>query len=63
MGSIYRNDLHGFDHIIGYEYRDNFACMQPDSLRYNRTGLLDRPGKAWSQDGGNMRVFALEVTC
>ena len=32
-------------------------------LTYNRTGLLDRPGKAWSQDGGNMRVFAHEVTC
>ena len=33
------------------------------SLTYNRTGLLDRPEKAWSQDGGNMRVFAREVTC
>ena len=31
------------------------------SLTYNRTGLLDRPEKAWSQDGGNMRVFAHEV--
>ena len=35
------------------------------SLTYNYkgTGLLDRPEKAWSQDGGNMRVFAHEVTC
>ena len=32
-------------------------------LTYNRTGLLDLPEKAWSQDGGNMRVFAHEVTC
>ena len=30
---------------------------------YKRTGLLDLPEKAWSQDGGNMRVFAHEVTC
>ena len=34
-----------------------------DSLTYKRTGRLDRPEKAWSQDGGNMRVFAHEVTC
>ena len=33
------------------------------TLAYKRTGLLDRPEKAWSQDGGNMRVFAHEVTC
>ena len=33
------------------------------SLTYNRTGLLDRPEKAWLQDGGNMRVFAHEVIC
>ena len=32
-------------------------------LTYNRTGLLDQPQKAWSEDGGNMRVFAHEVTC
>ena len=32
-------------------------------LTYNRTGLLDRPEKAWLQDGGNMRVLAHEVTC
>ena len=32
-------------------------------LTYNRAGLLDRPQKAWSQDGGNMRVFVNEVTC
>ena len=35
----------------------------PAPLTYKRTGLLDRPEKAWSQDGGNMRVFAHEVTC
>ena len=34
-----------------------------ESLTYKRTGLLDRPQKAWSQDGGNIRVFAHEVTC
>ena len=32
-------------------------------LTYNRTGLLDRPEKVWSQDGGNTRVFADEVVC
>ena len=32
------------------------------SLTYNRTGLLDRPGKAWLQKDENMRVFAHEVT-
>ena len=32
-------------------------------LRYNRTGLLGQPEKAWSQDDGNMTVFAHEVTC
>ena len=34
-----------------------------EPLTYNTTGLLDRPQKPWSQDGGNMRVFAHEVTC
>ena len=34
-----------------------------ESLTYKRTGLLDRPGKAWSQHGGNTRVIAHEVTC
>ena len=38
-----------------------FSQLQP--LTYKRTGLLDRLEKAWSQDGGNMRVFAHEVTC
>ena len=32
-------------------------------MTYKRTGLLDRPEKAWSQHGGNTRVFAHEVTC
>ena len=42
-----------------------FAVMEmaSDPLTYKRTGLLDRLEKAWSQDGGNMRVFAHEVTC
>ena len=64
-------------HVIGVQNENKNALINPPSwifqrrviykrswaLTYNRTGLLDRPKKAWSQDGGNMRVFAHEVTC
>ena len=33
------------------------------SVTYKRTGLPDRPEKAWSRHGGSTRVFAHEVTC
>ena len=33
------------------------------AVTYKRTGLLGRLQKAWSQDGGNMRVFAYEIIC
>ena len=41
----------------------NHVRKYSQPLTYNRTGLLDRPETGWSQDGGNMRVFAHEVTC
>ena len=45
---------------ILFEFFENENENEP--LTYKRTGLLDRPQKAWSQDGGYMRVFAHEVT-
>ena len=52
-GTITIMHLYVFDELSG----------PSNALTYNRTALLDRPEKAWSQDGGNMRVFAHEVTC
>ena len=56
------SDFVGFLRVLPFPPTRNVGITQLGSLTYKRTGLLDRLEKAWSQDGGNMRVFAHEVT-